>query len=112
YARPVCVDLRHSVRTPGMERGRFVLRLAVHTSEHFAGRGLVEPRIGSIRAYGFQEAHDAQARDLARQDWLDERGRDERLGGEAVDLVRGGLLDRGVQGRLVDQVPVDERDPV
>src|SRR3989475_2458727 len=41
HTRPVRVDLRHSIGTTGMERRLLVLGLAVHASEHFAGRGLV-----------------------------------------------------------------------
>src|SRR6267378_1592916 len=112
HASPVGVDLRHSVRTPRMERRLLVLRLAVDASEHFAGRGLVEPRFRSVGADGLQEPHDAESGDLAGEDRLDERSRHERLGRKTVDLFGGRLLHRRVQGRLVDEVPVDERDPV
>ena len=106
------VDLRHAVRRAGVERRLLVLRDLEHLAEHLRGRSLVEADAGIDAADRLEQARDPDRGELGGQDRLLPGGGHEALRAEVVDLGRARLLERLGERRRIEQVGLDERDPV
>ncbi len=71
---------------------------------------MIEANLGIHLANGFQQPDNSQGGELARQHGLGETGGDETLGGQIVDLVGLGYLDRAEQRGGVEQVRFVQRE--
>ena len=93
-------QLGDAVGAARMKQGRLVLRRGC-VAEHFRGRGLIETDLRIGGTHGFEQADRAECVHLDGEDRLIERGADEALRREIVDLVRLGALDHpGDVGKL------------
>ena len=108
---PVGVDLRGGVRAARVERRRLVLGHLLRAAEHLRGRRLVDPRPDLQLADRLEQAHGAEAGDLARVLRHVEGDLDVALRAEVVDLVRVDQAQRAVERGRVGQVPVVQDQP-
>src|SRR5574337_501742 len=109
---PVTVELGHTVWASRIERCSLVLRHLLSLTEYLAGACLINPYAGIHKADRLQKAGYPHGSKLSCQDRLLPRGRDKRLRGEVIDLVRPDLPDEMNQRRLVEQVRRLQRDPL
>ena len=89
---PVPVDLGDAVGAARVERRRLGLRHLAHLAEHLRRARLVEADLRVDEADRLEDPRHAERGGLAGEHRLAERGLDERLRREVVDLVRPVLL--------------------
>src|SRR5204863_8166487 len=104
--------LCHAVGTARIKRRRLALRRFVHLSEHLAGAGLIEARLGRGLLHGFEHARHTESRELAGQYRLRPRGLYKTLRREIVDLVGLTFVHRVGERRLVEEIGGHELDPI
>lgn len=104
---PVGVNFGGGVGALGFEGGLFVLG-RFSRAEHFGGGSLVEAGFDAAFADGFEDAHGAEAGDVAGVFGKVEADAHVGLGGEVVDFVGADVVDEVNQVAGVGQVAVVE----
>ena len=102
------VDLSDAVRAARIEGRRLGLRHLHHFAEHLRTRRLVEAYGAAAVADRLERAGHPKRGELAGQDRLAPRRRDERLRGEVVELVGLHVVDDCRHRRLIEQITRDD----
>ena len=108
----VPIRLRDAVGRDGRERGFLRLRHLAGLAEDLARGGLVEPHLRVDQPDRLEQGSHADRRELRGQDGLLPRHRHERGRGEVEDLVGPARLQCVHERELVEEVGLDELDPV
>ena len=110
YRHPVRVDLGRRIGAAWLERRMLALR-TWRVAVHFAARRLVEPRLNSGFANGFEQPYCSQPGDFGRILRHVETDANVALSAKVVDFVRFHGPDDLVQRACIVQVAIDQPHP-
>jgi hypothetical protein len=108
----VAIDLGHPVGRTGIKGCSLGLRHFLHLPEHLARGRLVEADPGVHDPDGLEDVGDAEGGDVRGQDRLLPGGGDEGHRRQVVDLVRLGQIQDPDERGQIDEVAVDDRQPI